>query len=93
MGKWSISTCEVINTNRVVRVKLYVTRIGYEGREVDLWKNWAAFILVSFGVVIAVIGVVVYLRMYRKQAGKATAQDNTSTSLPSESSSDPEVKQ
>ncbi len=58
----------------------------------DLWQNWAAIILVGFGVVIAVIGVVVYLRMYRKQAGKAAAQENASTSLPSESSNDQEEK-
>jgi len=53
-----------------------------------LWQNWAAFILVSFGVIIAVIGVVVYLRMYRKQVGNAAVQDDYSTSSPSESNND-----
>jgi len=32
-----------------------------------VWQSVAAAVLLGFGIVVAVVGVVVYLRMYRKQ--------------------------
>ena len=32
-----------------------------------MWQNIAALVLVIFGVVVAIIGVIIYLQMFRKQ--------------------------
>jgi len=32
-----------------------------------VWHSVAAAVLLGFGIIVAVVGVVVYLRMYRKQ--------------------------
>ena len=32
-----------------------------------VWQSVAAAVLLGFGIIVAVVGVVVYLRMYRKQ--------------------------
>ncbi|MCR8657406.1 hypothetical protein [Paenibacillus endoradicis] len=32
-----------------------------------MWQNIAALVLLTFGVVVAIIIVIIYLRMYRKQ--------------------------
>jgi len=44
-----------------------------------LWQNVAALVLLTFGVVVAIIIVIIYLRMYRKQRhSQETGHDSTS---------------
>jgi len=44
-----------------------------------VWQSVAAAVLLGFGIIVAVVGVVVYLRMYRKQDNnESRSQDSES---------------
>jgi preprotein translocase subunit YajC len=42
-----------------------------------VWQGVAASILLGFGIIVAVVGVVVYLRMYRKQKHQSSKSQDS----------------
>lgn len=42
-----------------------------------MWQGVVASILLGFGVIVAVVGIVIYLRMYRKQRQHPSKSQNS----------------
>jgi hypothetical protein len=52
-----------------------------EGDE-DMVQGWVTTLVLAFGIVVAVIGVIAYLRMFRKDRLSGTAQPAANVSSP-----------
>jgi hypothetical protein len=57
-------------------ISLYMGIMPGEGRALNVVNPWITTVVIVFGIIVAIVGVIAYLRMYKKSAWSATRPEH-----------------